>query len=199
MIRACTALFASMAIAGGSSALAGSNAITFGNYEAKGDLIVVDVMYASNDWLAGFQFDIIGANIIDASGGLCAENNWLLEHSELRVVGVGLGGLFIEPSNVPEVLLQLTLEPTDTLVRFEKAIFANPDAQEIPIDATSVLDLGDEPCLGDLNNDGEVNGADLGLMLVAFSGSDPNADLNDDGVVNGADLGLMLVGWGDCP
>jgi hypothetical protein len=26
-----------------------------------------------------------------------------------------------------------------------------------------------------------------------------SADLNDDGVVSGADLGLMLAAWGTCP
>ena len=56
--------------------------------------------------------------------------------------------------------------------------------------------------LGDLNDDGVVNGADLGLMLGAWGacGKGPcSADLNDDGQVNGADLGLLLGGWGFCP
>jgi hypothetical protein len=37
-------------------------------------------------------------------------------------------------------------------------------------------------------------------MLVEWGlkGSDLSADLNDDGAVNGADLGLLLVAWGDC-
>lgn len=46
----------------------------------------------------------------------------------------------------------------------------------------------------DLNGDGVVDGADLGLLLADFGG--PGAgDLNGDGIVNGADLGLMLVEW----
>jgi hypothetical protein len=57
-------------------------------------------------------------------------------------------------------------------------------------------------CPADLNLDGVVNGADLGLMLGAW-GPCPStpcaADLNLDGVVNGADLGLMLGAWGPCP
>ncbi|MBL9141443.1 MAG: hypothetical protein JNK53_06205 [Phycisphaerae bacterium] len=47
----------------------------------------------------------------------------------------------------------------------------------------------------DLNGDGVVNGADLGILLGAWNTADPAADLNDDGVVNGADLGLLLAGW----
>ncbi|MFM7798836.1 MAG: hypothetical protein ACKPBA_07610 [Planctomycetota bacterium] len=54
-------------------------------------------------------------------------------------------------------------------------------------------------CPADLNNDGVVNGADLGLLLGAWGPcSGCAADLNADGVVNGADLGLLLGAWGPC-
>ena len=54
-------------------------------------------------------------------------------------------------------------------------------------------------CPADLNQDGVVNGADLGLMLGSW-GPCPgcSADLNQDGIVNGADLGLLLGSWGPC-
>ena len=54
-------------------------------------------------------------------------------------------------------------------------------------------------CPADLNQDGVVNGADLGLMLGSW-GPCPGcpADLNQDGIVNGADLGLLLGSWGPC-
>ena len=57
------------------------------------------------------------------------------------------------------------------------------------------------PCIGDLNDDCMVNGADLGLMLGAWGscgkkGPGCFSDLNDDGMVNGADLGLLLGNWG---
>jgi len=57
------------------------------------------------------------------------------------------------------------------------------------------------PCLlaGDLNGDGVVDGADLGLLLTAW-GACPSiggclADLNGDCIVDGADLGLLLGAW----
>ena len=174
------------------------NAITFGEYVDDGEFITVDIMYQCDDWLAGFQFDIIGAEIMDASGGLCSAYDWLLENSELRVIGVGLGGMFIEPLASPTKLLELKLRPYDTVVSFEAEVFANPNAIEIPIDASDTLDLGSS-CLGDITGDLVVNGADLGLMLVAYGENNPDADFNNDGEVDGADLGLMLVGWGDCP
>ena len=52
----------------------------------------------------------------------------------------------------------------------------------------------------DLNMDGAVNGADLGIMLGEW-GRTGNigevwGDLNSDGVVNGGDLGRLLGQWG---
>ncbi|HMN96829.1 MAG TPA: GC-type dockerin domain-anchored protein [Phycisphaerales bacterium] len=49
---------------------------------------------------------------------------------------------------------------------------------------------------GDLNGDGIVDGADLGLLLSAWGSENFAADLNGDGVVDGADLGLLLAAWG---
>jgi hypothetical protein len=55
-------------------------------------------------------------------------------------------------------------------------------------------------CVGDLNVDGVVNGADLGLMLSSWGpcGTSCPYDLNADGQINGADLGLVLSAWGVC-
>ena len=65
------------------------------------------------------------------------------------------------------------------------------NADGVPDDCT--------PCLGDLNCDLSVGGADLGLLLSQY-GACTNciADINNDGIVNGADLGLMLSSWGTC-
>ena len=57
-------------------------------------------------------------------------------------------------------------------------------------------------CASDLNDDGTVSGADLGLLLGAWGACAPGdclGDLNLDGAVTGADLGLLLGDWGACP
>lgn len=53
------------------------------------------------------------------------------------------------------------------------------------------------PCVAtpDLDGNGIVEGADLGLLLGAWATGDCAADLNGDGVVNGADLGILLGAW----
>ena len=55
-------------------------------------------------------------------------------------------------------------------------------------------------CLGDVNNDGQVNGADISVLLGfwGLNGKPVAADINRDGVVNGADLAQLLGSWGPC-
>lgn len=53
------------------------------------------------------------------------------------------------------------------------------------------------PCVGDVNTDRAVDGADLGVMLSSWGTSGP-ADLNGDSTVNGADVGILLSAWGTC-
>lgn len=51
------------------------------------------------------------------------------------------------------------------------------------------------PCVpADLNCDGMVNGADLGILLGAWGGRGPS-DLDGNGTVDGADLGVLLAAW----
>ena len=45
-----------------------------------------------------------------------------------------------------------------------------------------------------MNGDGAVDGADIGLFLLAWGGRG-QADFNGDGVVNGQDFGALLAWW----
>ena len=88
-----------------------------------------------------------------------------------------------------------------------KLVMGSYSATSGSISGSLVIDGPAQPpasCLGDLNLDGAVTGADLGLLLGAWGacpGGTPGClgDLNVDGVVNGADLGLLLGAWGPCP
>ena len=64
-----------------------------------------------------------------------------------------------------------------------------------------VIEKVPDNCVGDVNNDGQVNGADLGSLIGAWgpcSGPCP-ADFNGDSVVDGGDLGQLIGAWGLCP
>lgn len=62
------------------------------------------------------------------------------------------------------------------------------------------LDVSDQPACAtaDLDCDGSVGGADLGLLLGEWGtdGGSVGADLNGDGTVTGSDLGILLGAWG---
>ncbi len=100
----------------------------------------------------------------------------------------------------------------DEVIGVEHAMIEAQELQFIPLapdDGADTNDIhedgevtdGEEICVGDLNGDGEVNGADLGLILGAWgpcTATPCTGDLNGDGQVNGADLGLILGAWGVC-
>ncbi|MCA9284507.1 MAG: hypothetical protein KDA22_04790, partial [Phycisphaerales bacterium] len=58
-----------------------------------------------------------------------------------------------------------------------------------------VGEVASESLVGDLNGDGVIDGADLGLLLAVWGTSNQDADLNGDGVVDGSDLGVLLGLW----
>lgn len=68
-------------------------------------------------------------------------------------------------------------------------------------DYTLRIEAGAPPCVGDINGDGSVDAADLGLLVGAWGacgGGGCPADLNGDGRVDAADLGLLVGAWGAC-
>jgi hypothetical protein len=79
-----------------------------------------------------------------------------------------------------------------------------PDALEIladpslDVDWDGSLDACPPIVSEDLNEDGRVNGIDLGVLLSAWGpvvGGPIRADINADGVVDGADFSRLLAGW----
>ncbi|MHC4975773.1 MAG: hypothetical protein ACYTF7_04100 [Planctomycetota bacterium] len=54
-----------------------------------------------------------------------------------------------------------------------------------------------DSCSTDLDDDGDTDGADLGLLLSNW-GNPGAGDLNCDGTTDGADIGLLLASWGAC-
>jgi hypothetical protein len=86
-------------------------------------------------------------------------------------------------------------------MRFRFSITDSPDNSitEVGIDDFSISAVVCvNPCLGDLDGNGVVNGADLGTLLAGW-GNPGNSDLDGNGDTNGADLGTLLSAWGVCP
>jgi len=80
-----------------------------------------------------------------------------------------------------------------TLTLFKSGSSANPSVAVLLPQAPPP-----PPCPGDFNDDGVIDGDDLGTLLGQWGG-DGSADFNKDGIVDGDDLGTLLGQWGDCP
>ena len=69
------------------------------------------------------------------------------------------------------------------------------DIVDVNAGAAFVFDLPVEPCVADLNGSGQVDLADLNIVLAAF-GSGTSGDVNGDGVTDLTDLNLVLAAFG---
>ncbi|MFI4854013.1 MAG: hypothetical protein ACIAQF_03410 [Phycisphaerales bacterium JB065] len=66
-----------------------------------------------------------------------------------------------------------------------------------PVSAIARIRRCSTPCPGDSNDDGEINLADLNLVLANFGETTGAGDANGDGVVDLADLNLVLANFGE--
>lgn len=110
--------------------------------------------------------------------------------------------LYLNPTvgqNEPSFpLAQYSVAPVNavpTFLRIDNGGGFTTDEIRVGTTWLSVLpaDLG---CLGDFNNDHQVNGADLSMMLGAWGTT--IGDLNNDGGTDAADLSILLGAWGPC-
>lgn len=60
-------------------------------------------------------------------------------------------------------------------------------------------DVPDEcECLPDFNQDGVVDGSDLGILLLQWSLTNSLLELDGVSPIDGADIGILLLSWGPC-
>ena len=78
-------------------------------------------------------------------------------------------------------------------IRFVRVRVPAGAMQSAEIDGFS--DVAPEAAKGDLDGNGIIDGADLGILLSAFGSGEPSADLDGNGTVDGGDLGALLAAW----
>jgi hypothetical protein len=111
---------------------------------------------------------------------------WMDYDSVVAAYGGGAGGTNIDLASVGLAS-----------ARFVR-IRVPADAAWVPeIDAVVAVRAAGVP--GDLDGDGDVDGADLGALLGSWGACTCPADLDGDGAVTGADLGILLGAWGTQP
>ena len=96
-----------------------------------------------------------------------------------------------------EFPIDSVIQPSSQMqMRFVASDLGGGSVIEAGIDNLRIFGIEcDDAIVGDLNGDGVVDGADVGVFLALWGTSDPLADLNNDGFVNGSDLGLLIAAW----
>lgn len=107
----------------------------------------------------------------------------------------------MEPSDMPATIAALM----GSISNYQVIGLPGEGGVRPRVSASIATEFGpDAPSPGDLNGDGCINAADLGLVLAAFGGRPQSpalhlADLDGDFRIGPADLGLLLARWSSCP
>ncbi len=109
------------------------------------------------------------------------------------------GEVVAKPGETVDFIIDATYLELDTF-RFYTILFEADLDGDGTLEAVSSITTRSLPkpdCVGDFNQDGMIDGADLGFLLSLWNTA--GADLDGDGNTDGADLGMLLAAWGDCP
>lgn len=157
-----------------------------------GRLLRFSLRTTVNDWPPGSVLVLIGGNgVVLVHDFAQPDAEWtryevLLEASSFKVGSAG--GAQASSGQLAAVLADL------------EALRISAEYGSRQGEETTYLDsvvFGAPVCPADLNVDGVVDGADLGILLSGWGGGG-EADLDGSGTVDGADLGAMLAAWGAC-
>jgi hypothetical protein len=99
-------------------------------------------------------------------------------------------------------VLSFVTPTAEMRLRFSIADQPNNSVTEAGIDALKITEITCAGCVGDLNGDGVVDLADLGILLADFGCVPPGpcvGDLTGDGRTDLADLGILLADFGCAP
>ena len=107
--------------------------------------------------------------------------------------------------DLPQIDLDALTEETTIAYLFGGIVAAGQGVVTFPetFASNQLFQIVFEPgpgCPADLDQNGVVESADLGLLLLAW-GRVPDgtpADINADRVVNSSDLGALIASWGPC-
>ena len=159
---------------------------------SPGQTFTMDIVNGDPQWvddLFAIYIDWNGDEDFDDSGELAFEDTGVGPYVATITVPAG------QPLGETRMRLRLHDGGFDAMAPCGTATYGEVE------DYTLRIEEADEPCLGDINGDGTVTAADLGLLIGAWGpcggGSCPS-DLNGDGQVNAADLGFLVAAWGPC-
>jgi hypothetical protein len=151
-----------------------------------------DVFSGANsdtDYLVGF-IQIADSNSV-SSGTFWSQNSTQDAYAGMSTVGMATS----DPRSTGGVLLSTSIvydSDGDGMFSFDSELAADDDES---YNVVMYVGAAASVC-ADINGDGTVDTADLGILLGQFGSAGGDGDLNCDGVVDTADLGILLGQFG---
>ena len=104
--------------------------ISFGSIDDSNMEILIDTPHA----LLGFQFDILGTNLLAGSGGIAEDSGFVVSTGESTVLGFSFDGDII-PSGSQGILTILSYQATNTQACLDlgSGAFASDDGNSLPV------------------------------------------------------------------
>ena len=146
------------------------------------------VEFVDLEYIMSFNYDI-SSTLFDVSSSYS---------STPEEPSVSTFSLRLNPNDGNMFVDQLSITPVEGEIPPEElpsGVYAVDTLVTVLLDNSSMSGTYEASAVpGDLNEDGVVNGADLGLLLAQWGGPG-SGDFSGDGFVGGADLGLLLSYW----
>jgi hypothetical protein len=152
---------------------------------------LLDIYIDNEEEIGGFQFEILGIDVLEASGGLSANNDFLVSTSNSSVLGFSISGTTIEPGS--GLLTQVSFSN----YQGEEICFGtDPVNNVISNTFGNILETIWGDCyegsflLGDLNSDGLLDVLDLVNLSIMILENQFNSigDMNQDGSLDVLDI-----------
>ena len=138
----------------------------------------MEIQFDSSSPVAGFQFEITGAQLYNASGGLAAQAGFTVSVGGSTVIGFSLTGGTVEGSGV---LTNLSYEAIDSQACITNVVLSDPSGNAMDYEVGSCVDLNfEEPC-DDADADGICDDVD-----DCVGEYDECGVCNGDGIADGA-------------
>ena len=206
-----TTLMATLSLAAASTALAAGGqadaTLEIGVVDARpGETVLIPFAMETQEMVGEFGFRVNAEdNMVNdvVWDGALFSNGWTgWDNASSTTVTVGAACIFtedqVEPGYHHLINVEFTVPEDATPGSFIPMVATDMMFRNYDFDlgTVSVENGGINVKLSaDLNSDGVVNAADIGMLLSQW-GTDGTGDLDDSGIVNGADLGRLLSAWG---
>ena len=152
---------------------------------------LLDIYIDNQEDVAGFQFEILGVDVLEASGGLSSNNDFLVSTSNSSVLGFSISGTTIPAGS------GLLTEVSFTNFQGDEICFGTDPVNNVVSNVFgNILETTWGACfessfmLGDLNGDGLLDILDLVTLasLILDNGFNPIGDINQDGHLDVLDI-----------